>query len=271
MSTFDDFVMKWNGKPCEMEDPSAPDQCMDLAFAWCDTMNVDRETIRHQFAYQVWTLPNDLTVQKFEYIPNTPNGVPKEGDLVIFNINVGSAGHISIATGKGNADNFESFDQNWSGVQYCRLITHVYTSVYGWLRKKKPVAGDPTVIEQSNAFIAIATKLNTSANKDIVLAEIDKLVTIEDQAPAKDKQLSEAQSQITFLQEQISELKKNHDELEANIANQARTIQDQDKQIQALSGNIDELSVKLQEASKYTTMTGWELIAQGITRLFGRK
>jgi hypothetical protein len=255
MSQFDDFVAKWNGQPCEVEDASARDQCMDLAFAWCDAMGIDRATIRHQYAYQVWTQPNDLTVKNFEYIPNTPNGIPPEGALIIFNQNVGVAGHISVGAKQSTKDSLVSFDQNWSGASYCKMVTHVYTSVYGWLIRKQPVSNDPTIITQSDAFIAICTKLNVAANKDLALVEIDKLVAIEDAAPQKDKQLSEANSQIVFLQESMKTLKIDHASLEGQIATQADTIQDQDTQIKTLDNSL----IELQKQINAPQLKGWRL------------
>lgn len=255
MALFDDFVAKYNGQPVEVEDPSAPDQCMDLAFAWCDFMGIDRATIRHQYAYQVWTLPVDLTIQYFDYIPNTPMGVPPQGALVIFNQSVGSAGHISIATGEGDATGFTSFDQNWAGAQYAKMVNHVYTSVYGWLVRKQTIATDPTIIAQSDAFIAVATKLNVAANKDLVLAEVDKLIAIEDQAPQKDKQLADAMTQIDTLNGQLTTLKGDHDTLTADIAQQAKTIQDQDAQIQTLDTAIADLKKQMSTPP----LTGWRL------------
>jgi hypothetical protein len=264
MSTFDDFVVKLNNQPCEVEDPTQPDQCMDLAFAWCDAIGVDRAAIRHEFAYQVWTQPNDLTVKFFEYVPNTPNGVPPQGALVVFNENVGVAGHISIATGKGDSNSFDSFDQNWSGAAYCKVVTHAYTSVYGWLVKRAPAPTDPILIGQSDAFIAVATALNTPANKDLVIAEINKLITIEDQATDKDKSIADLNKQIGVISTQLGTLKEDHDTLTGQIMTQAKTIQDQDLQIQSLDAQL----TTLKEAAQVPVKTGWQLIADGIKQIF---
>ena len=127
------------GQQIEREDPTALFQCMDFAFAWVDILGIDRASIRHPYAYQVWTKPNDLTVQFFQFIPNTANGVPQQGDIVIFDQNVqgvtGIAGHICVATG-GDSNSFNSLDQNWKGVQKVTKEKHSYTGVLGWLRIK---------------------------------------------------------------------------------------------------------------------------------------
>lgn len=138
------------GQPVEVEDSSALDQCMDWAFKICDILGIDRTAIRHGYAYQVWKQPNDLTVKYFEFIPNTPNGVPQQLDIPIFDQNIpgvtGIAGHICAATGEGNSNSFWSLDENWNGVQKIQKVQHSYTGVLGWLRPKSLV---PTPVDVS--------------------------------------------------------------------------------------------------------------------------
>lgn len=136
--TFNQFFKDFNGKFVEAEDPNNKFQCMDLAFRWCDYLSIPRETIRHLYAYEVYTLPNDLTIKYFELVPNTPNAVPQTGDLVIFEKKVnGTAGHISISAGSGNINYFDSFDQNWSAdKRISTIIGHDYKYVLGWLRSR---------------------------------------------------------------------------------------------------------------------------------------
>jgi len=134
---FQEFFNEWNGRPCEVNDPSNYAQCMDLAYAWLDKLQITRDTIRHLYAYEVWTKPNDLTVKFFELIPNTPMGMPQCGDLVIFSNKVGTAGHISISNGEGTTNSFTTFDQNFGPtVKKCGLLNHPYDAVLGWLRPR---------------------------------------------------------------------------------------------------------------------------------------
>jgi hypothetical protein len=146
---FNTFFNKWVGKPCEVNDPSNLYQCMDLAYAWCDFLEVSRDAIRHLYALEIWTKPNDLTVKYFEMIPNTPLGVPQVGDIVVFK--GGTSGHVSIANGIGDIKNFQSFDQNWgTTVGKCGIITHSYDDVLGFLRFRiyDPIITNQTIIPQ---------------------------------------------------------------------------------------------------------------------------
>jgi len=131
---FDQFFNQWNGKFCEVNDPSNYAQCMDLAYAWCDALGVPRDCIRSYYAYQIWTQPKDIALTYFEFIPNTPNGLPQAGDIVVLSNKIGVAGHVCIATGNSNTNSFESFDQNWGTLKSCHLVTHNYDAVLGWLR-----------------------------------------------------------------------------------------------------------------------------------------
>ena len=123
------------------------------------------------------------------------------------------------------------------------------------------------IISQSDAFIAVCTLLNVAANKDLAVAEIQKLITIEDQAPVKDKQIQDAQTQIKQFQTQVTDLQKQHDELTIQVNTQAKTIQDQDTQIKRLSGAISDLQNQLNEPVK----SGWQVIWDGIKKVINGK
>lgn len=147
---FNEFFAKYNGLPVEVNDPSNPYQCMDLAYAWCDFIQIPRDAIRHLYAYEIYTQPNDSTVKYFEVIPNTPSGIPQTGDLVVFSTKVGSAGHISIATGEGTLNSFVSFDQNFGAtIKKAGLITHPYDAVLGWLRPRVTTPAQPIFTDQT--------------------------------------------------------------------------------------------------------------------------
>lgn len=163
---YQQFFNLYNGKPVEVEDPSARDQCMDLAFAWCDFIGIPRDTIRHPLAYQVWTTPTATTKQYFDMIPNGPTNIPSVGSLVVFDKTVGAAGHISVATPNSTSPNYVGFEQNWAGAQYARVITHArYTGVVGWLQPKIK-NWDDTVNQMKNALNAGGTSQDRATNAD---------------------------------------------------------------------------------------------------------
>lgn len=122
-------------------------QCMDLAYLWVFCLGFPKETIQNGYAYQVWTNPKPISREYFDFISNTPDAIPQAGDLVVWNSNVGGgAGHISIATGSGGLERFESLDQNWPVNSEVAIRRHDYINVLGWLRPKKEKLGETLVI-----------------------------------------------------------------------------------------------------------------------------
>ena len=135
MITYDQFFAQWNGKPCEVSDPTNPNQCMDLAFAWCDALEIPRVAIAHLYAYQVYTQPIESTYLTFYRIPNTPNAIPKQGDLIVWNYTYnGTAGHIGVCTGRADLKTFDAFEQNDPLKSVCHVKGYDYNNVLGWLR-----------------------------------------------------------------------------------------------------------------------------------------
>src|SRR3990167_6882464 len=103
--TLDQLIAKYNGKQVEVAGSSnAQNQCVDLANLY----------IRDVLGIPIieWTNAKDFPSKagnKYEFVKNTPTGVPDKGDLVIWSGNVGGgAGHIAIFL-EGNANKFTSF------------------------------------------------------------------------------------------------------------------------------------------------------------------
>lgn len=71
----------------------------------------------------------------FERIPNTPEFVPKKGDIMVWGLKHGKYGHVAICNGEGNKRYFYSYDQNWNGYEM-KLVKHTYKGVSGVLRPR---------------------------------------------------------------------------------------------------------------------------------------
>lgn len=136
MSKFKDFLEQFNGQGVEVVDASNRNQCFDLAVAWLDWLDLPR-TFNHLYAYSIYQSPTDGTKEAFELIPNTPDGVPLEGDVVVWGKSYnGTAGHVGIATGEGNLDTFKAFEQNDPTGSVSHVKEYTYDHVLGWLRPK---------------------------------------------------------------------------------------------------------------------------------------
>jgi hypothetical protein len=207
--TFQELLEVYNGQYIEIAGTDARNQCVDLANAY----------IKYVLRLPIieWTNAKDFPSKAgpdYEYILNTPTGVPVEGDLVVWGGN--KWGHIAIFI-EGNDKRFTSFDENWSvGSSYCCVVEHNYNSplpVIGWLHPKNP----PVLLDKElsqcvidrNAhwdfIINVAGKLGVETSQTIILAEIDKLITYEDKVHQQEIQLGEVQAKATEFANQAAD------------------------------------------------------------------
>jgi hypothetical protein len=126
--TFDDFITKYNGQFLEVAGtPDAQNQCTDLANGY----------IRDVLGLPIieWTNAKDFPSKagsNYDWILNTPDGVPQKGDLVIWDERIGINGHIAIFI-EGDTNRFTSFDENWPVGSPCKVVEHNWSCVSGWL------------------------------------------------------------------------------------------------------------------------------------------
>ncbi len=128
--TLQEFVDKYDGEFVEVAGSSnAKNQCVDLVNAYLRDV-LDHPIVEHTNARD---FPNRL--KDFEWIKNTPKGVPKPGDIMIWQHN--KYGHTSIFL-DGDEDYFHSFDQNYPSKTPAHKVLHTYIKpkVAGWLRPK---------------------------------------------------------------------------------------------------------------------------------------
>ena len=129
-----DFFSKYNGKALD-RDGAYGAQCMDLYNQYQQEV-MEIKPRGASYAKYVWTTYDS---NNFEKIINTPNFVPRLGDVAVWIADKSNEylGHVSICTGKGDVNSFESFDQNWEYKQYCRYVWHNYYNGFaGVLRPK---------------------------------------------------------------------------------------------------------------------------------------
>jgi FtsZ-binding cell division protein ZapB len=195
MTTLEDLLTLLNGQYIEEAGTLAQNQCVDLANSYIESV---LGLPKIEFTNAV-DFP-DKAGDKYDYIENTPTGVPERGDLVIWE---GTYGHIAIFL-EGNANRFTSFDQNFPTGSPCHVQEHNYLKpkVKGWLRPKfKPVEEQ---IDWKN-------KYEEKAKLEIFLrGEIQK----------KDDTITNLNNQISDLEKDknrlADELKECQQQIEAN-------------------------------------------------------
>lgn len=216
--TFQEFLTKWNGQYCEVAgSANAQNQCVDLANAY----------IRDVLGLPIieWTNAKDFPSkggEPYTYILNTPTGVPSGGDLVIWG---GTYGHIAIFI-EGNANTFTSFDQNYPVGSPCHVQGHTYANVLGWMHPKTLPQVDQECMPKSQAedfrrvkegWNQLRAKLNVEDSVTVVLANIDKFLTLEEALRKAEKKNVEDLEEIRKFKDQAKTADDKYKELKDKI------------------------------------------------------
>lgn len=154
--TYQEFLNKYNGKAIDF-DGYYGNQCMDLYRQYVKEVLELPQSPGVNGAKDVWTT---YLKDKYDRIDNTPTGVPQQGDIIIWGVGVGPYGHIAVFD-NGDADSFESFDQNWPVNSLCHLQKHNYNGVLGWLRKKATDVPPPPATQLNVDLGGLQTDLET--------------------------------------------------------------------------------------------------------------
>lgn len=178
----------------------------------------------------------------YDRIPNTPDYVPRKGDIVVWTGMPGNQyGHIAVATGDGDTNTFRSLDQNWVRGQAVTLVNHNYNYVLGALRPKNitnpPQGGDKMNQEDVKlAFRRLLFRLDGSWDQGWVGQDRAKWVEIANSPEGKQwdaavKALQDKAAKVDGLtaqlksqQEQIDQLSAQLKASQANDASDAATI-----------------------------------------------
>lgn len=206
---FDTFISIWTGKYCEVAgSPGAQNQCVDIVNAYI------RDVLKQPIVE--WTNAVDFPERignKYEFIPKTPTGIPQKGDIIIWNKNVsgvtGVAGHIAIFV-EGTVNSFKSFDQNFPTGSPCKIVSHTYNGVRGWLRLKggEPMADiyykgyDLTNQESMKVAVDVLVRLQQGEFVDKVKYEQDTL--------EKTRMIGELNDKVVILQNENAEFKQKY-------------------------------------------------------------
>ena len=190
--TYSEFIKKHVGKAMDF-DGVAGSQCVDLIKYYLkEVFNINPGAWGDAHCYYDNYTNVPLLKQHFTRIANTPDFVPRKGDIVVWSpaLSSGGWGHVAIATGEGNTKEFYSYDQNWTGNHdACKMVKHNYNCVYGVLRPKDQTkitaAKKKSVTELAKEVIAgkwgvgdTRKKKLTSAgyNYNAIQAEVNKIL-----------------------------------------------------------------------------------------------
>ena len=164
--TFDEFVKKYNGKATDY-DGGYGVQCTDLVKLYAEKVfGVSAGSVAWGNAKAYYTKTPAKLKNITTKIANTASFIPKKGDIMVWNKNVGNGcGHVAICTGEGTTSYFYSYDQNWGG-KAMHKVKHSYDNVYGVLRPKDQ-SKIVTASKTSGGFVSPKTWTNGSTNETV--------------------------------------------------------------------------------------------------------
>lgn len=270
MSLLEDFIKKYDGKFVEAGgSANAMWQCTDLANQWLSE-GLGLPKILGTNAIDFPKKAND----KLVWIKNTPDGIPSEGDLVIYDL--GPYGHIDIFTKSLSNTSFNAFSQNWPVGSVCTTIKHYYIrdKVVGWLHPIISSEEDMLSEEQKRILDFIGNKTEGDVREAFgALADL----------PQKDKQIQTLQSRVLDLENSQKSLEDRIVALESDIkANQDLVADWQKKYTTAnkqVEKTLEQLGAMTSEKNKYKgwyekaleksadKLTSWELFKLFIQKL----
>ena len=153
--TLEQFISKYLGKKVDF-DGYYGGQCVDLYRQYVKDVLGFPQSPGVGGAAEIW---DSASPEYYEFIKNTPLGIPERGDIVIWNRRVGGGfGHVAIFL-DGDVNSFTSLDQNWPTLNEVTKTKHNYSCVIGWLRPKEDSMPDTGMVElPSSKFEELVTK-----------------------------------------------------------------------------------------------------------------
>lgn len=218
--TLQDYFEALVGQFLEVAGTTARNQCVD-------SVNFYIKFVLRQQPIE-WTNARDFPEKAdkaiYDWIENTPEGTPQEGDIVVWGGN--QYGHIGVVFGnEATTQKFWSFDQNYPTGSACRVIEHTYYNVRGWLRPKvKPQSSDQAVIDQLRA--------ERDTNWNLYQGERQAKIDLEDALDKKNKVNEELSRENETLKGTVDSLTKEKDSLSTSL--------------QSLRNSLDSTKVELQ-------------------------
>lgn len=253
---FQNFLQQYNGKYVDWDGVYGA-QCFDLVNKWSTYLGYRPFT--GLYAYGII----DQTQGNYTKILNSPTAVPQAGDIIVWNSRYGGGyGHTAIATGIGDTNSFESFDQNYPTGSPAHLVRHSYDGVIGWLRPNKlTTGGNMAVIGSGENWYGRLSKLHEQVRgrplgRDVFNAFVGKDLLTYVEAVSDDKEADAVQhyqnvgavavrdnwqQQIYTLQKQFADATKLANDLQARLVASENTTKALTEKVDALNKKVAEL------------------------------
>jgi len=219
--TYQDFKKKWLGKSIDW-DKKYGNQCVDVYRQYCHELGFPQSPLV-KGAVNIW---DTYLTECFDKIPNTPKGIPNQGDVIIWGTTVGKYGHCAIFD-HGDVNKFVSLDQNWpsdNGEGVLHEQEHNYKGVLGWLRPKLL----PVCEAEREEIRNLQSQLkNSQSVQEQTAASLSEIAA---QLAAKTKELVKSQASLEVANRTIAEKEEAIGKLERRISGKDNRIAELEKE-----------------------------------------
>lgn len=232
------FVSTYSGKKIDFDGANGG-QCVDLyrqyvkevlGFPQSPPLGVDG------CAADLWT---SYLPEYFDQIKITPEFVPQEGDIMIWNKRAGGGyGHVGVVLEGATKDSFQSFDQNWKKRDVCEVINHTYMNVIGVLRPKVNEKKELKYTEEEMTSVRLERDANwdrfqnlDKEYKDFVLAVVERLNPLKPLPAITDKNYA-----MTLLDDEIG----GRDALQKELKEKSDLWSKQERELEEENRSLEE-------------------------------
>jgi archaellum component FlaC len=248
--TLREFRDKWLGKKADF-DGFYGGQCVDLYRFYVKEVLGFPQSPGVGGAAEIW---DSASPEYYDFITNTPSGVPEPGDIVIWNRRAGGGfGHVAIFL-HGDVNSFTSLDQNWPTLDKVTETQHNYTNVIGWLRPKGNMSDEygDMVYKATQHDETVKYIWSDKDPRQTTSLEIQQHIAgLKSQATTLRNDLAKAQAEVASLNETISTLseritQKDNEIKELHIAtnNITKELNDlrvsSESRVKVLEGSVDQ-------------------------------
>ena len=194
---YNEFIKTYKGKSFDYDGVSGV-QCVDLVKQYLNKVfGIKPGSWGNAKDYYEDYNSNKTLKANFTRIANTPEFVPKKGDIAVWGTGLGNKyGHIAIATGEGTTSYFYSYDLNWNG-KTVKKVKHTYKGFLGVLRAKD----QEKITETAKVKFVVGKTYTTKVNLKV------RTGAGTDKSQKKTSQLTE-DGQKNALKQELAVLKK---------------------------------------------------------------
>lgn len=227
-----DFIKKYSGQVKGYpNDTYYNGECLSIVKLWMkEKYGFEPPPSGSNSAYGYWTnFPSPLG-QYYTKEANTPDLVPQEEWISIWNTNAGNGyGHIEIVCdNKADKQYFNSFGQNWNGKQG-HITHHNYKNVVGFLKPKEQTMADTIQVEKkvfedlvrkSTAYDEILVKYGVADAQGLfshVAGKQSRITTLEGELGKAKADLEVAKSATSTCSESLIRTVEQKDLLQSHL------------------------------------------------------